>query len=176
MINIIKKLLILLPILSLAHPHLFIDTKLKFIIKKDRIDRVNIIWIFDDINSQIFMMDYDRNKDKKFDNQESQEFKKEYFNKSFIHIKIDGKDIRLSEYINNFKVEYKKNLLLVNFSINFQNIKQKNLIEIGFWDKENYTAFTINEEKIIFQGKKLRTDIDFHYADLFVADLLKIKL
>ena len=178
----IKKLLILLiPVLSLAHPHLFINTKLNFTIKKDKIDRLHIAWVFDDMNSQILMMDYDTNRDKKLNKKETQKFKKIYFdklskNKPFIHIKVDGKKIALAKYMSAFSMKYKKNLLTLNFTVNFKKIKQKKTIDIGFWDEENYTAFSMDPEQIKFRGKTLKTELEFYEADLFVADVLKVTL
>ncbi len=178
----IKKLLIFLfPILSLAHPHLFIDAKLNFTIKKNKIDKLHVAWVFDDMNSQILMMDYDSNRDKKLDKKETQRFKKTYFDKlanskSFTHVKADGKDIILSKKISSFKVAYKKNLLIVNFAIDFKKIKQIKTIDIGFWDEENYTAFSIEPERIKFKGKALKMQLEFYESDLFVTDVLKVTL
>jgi len=178
----IKKLLILLfPVLSLAHPHLFIDTKLNFTIKKNKIDTLHVAWVFDDMNSQILMMDYDTNRDKKLNKKETQKFKKIYFDKlskkkPFTHIKVDGKEIVLSKQVSAFKIDYKKNLLIINFTVDFKKIKQLKSIDIGFWDEENYTAFSMDPEYIKFKGKTLKTELDFYEADLFVADVLKVTL
>ena len=176
-LKIMKKLLLLLiPLLSFAHPHLFIDTKLDFTITNDKIEKLDITWVIDDMNSQIFMMDYDSNRDKKINKQEMQKLKKEYFSKPFTHINIDGKEINPLADINHFSIDYKKGLLVVSFSISFKKMKQKKVIELGFWDDENYTALTINRDHIKFKGKVLKTEMDFHYADLFVADIIKVNL
>ena len=181
-LNMIKKLLILLfPLLSLAHPHLFIDSKLNFTVKKNKIDRLHVSWVFDDMNSQILMMDYDTNRDKKLSKKETQRFKKLYFDtlskkKPFVHITVDGKKIIVSKKMSAFKMVYKKNLLIINFTVDFKKIKQKKDIDIGFWDETNYTAFSMEPEQIKFRGKTLETKLDFYEADLFVADVLKVML
>ena len=179
----IKKLviLLLLPILSLAHPHLFIDTKLNFTIKNNKIDKLHVSWVFDDMNSQILMMDYDTNRDKKLNEKETQKFKKIYFDKlskkkPFTHIKVDGKKMALYKYMSAFSMKYKKHLLTLKFTVDFKKIKQKKTINIGFWDEENYTAFAMDPEYIKFKGKTLKTELDFYEADLFVADVLKVML
>ena len=178
----IKKLLILLlPVLSVAHPHLFIDTKLSFIVKKNKIDTLHVSWVFDDMNSQILMMDYDTNRDKKLNKKETQRFKKLYFDelskkKPFVHITVDGKKIIVSKKMSAFKMVYKKNLLIMNFTVDLKKIKQKKAIDIGFWDETNYTAFSMEPEQIKFKGKTLETELDFYEADLFVADVLKVIL
>ncbi len=167
--------------LSLAHPHLFINTKLNFTIKKDKIDTLHVAWVFDDMNSQILMMDYDTNRDKKFNKKEIQRFKRIYFNKlsknrPFIHIKVDGKEVDLAKQISPFSIKYNKNLFIVNFTVDFKKIKQIKMIDIGFWDEENYTAFSMESERIKFKGKTLKTELGFYEADLFVADVLKVTL
>ena len=180
--NMIKKLLILLlPMFSIAHPHLFINAKLNFIIKKNKIDKLHVTWVFDDMNSQILMMDYDTNKDKKLNKRETQQFKKTYFDtlansKSFTHLKVDGKDINLAKQLSTFKITYKKNLIIMNFTIDFKQLKQLKTIDIGFWDKENYTAFSMEPERIMFKGKTLETELAFYEEDLFVSDILKVIL
>jgi len=178
----IKILLILcLPILSLAHPHLFIDAKLDFTIKNNKIETLQVTWVFDDMNSQILMMDYDTNRDKKFSKKESQRFKKNYYgtlskNKPFTHIKVDGKKVALSKYRSAFDMAYKKNLLIIRFTIDFKKIRQKKSMDIVFWDKENYTAFAIEPEYVTFKGKTLKTELDFYETDLSVSDLLRVSL
>jgi len=178
-----KKLavLLLLPVLSFAHPHMFIDTKLNFTIKNNQIDNLHVSWVFDDMNSQMLMMDYDKNRDKKLSKKEAQQFKKIYFDppsqkKVFTHIKVDGKKIALSKYASMFKMDYKKNLLIMNFTVDFKKIKQKKTIAISFWDETNYTAFSIEPDSVKFKGKRLKTEFDFYEADLFVADVLKVTL
>ncbi len=178
----IKKLIILLlPILSLAHPHIFIDTKLDFVTKNNKVDKLHVSWIFDDMNSQILMMDFDTNRDKKLDKKETQKFLKTYFNelsknRPFMNVKVDGKKISLTKHISPFSIKYKKNLLIINFTVDFKKIKQTKTIDIGFWDEKNYTAFAMEPEYINFKGKKLNVELDFYEADLFVADVLKVIL
>jgi len=178
----IKKLIILLlPILSLAHPHIFIDTKLDFTTKNNKVDKLQVSWIFDDMNSQILMMDFDTNRDKKLDKKETQKFLKTYFNKlsknrPFIHVKVAGKNVSLTKHISPFSIKYKNNLLVMNFTVDFKKIKQTKTIDIGFWDETNYTAFAMEPERIKFKGKKLKVELGFYEEDLFVADVLKIML
>lgn len=176
-----KKLLLLLflPICLLAHPHIFIETKLNFVVKNDKISKLNISWFFDDMSSQIFMMDYDRNRDKKFNKKEIQKFKKLYFDRLlkeqyFTHLKVDGKNINIFKYIEEFKLDYRKNFFIVNFTIDFQKIKQKKSLTLAFWEEEYYHSFSI--EKITFKGKKLKNTLDFYFGDLVVTDIIKVKL
>ncbi len=75
-----------------------------------------------------------------------------------------------------FNMAYKKNLLVIRFTIDFKKIKQTKSIDIGFWDEENYTAFAMEPEFIKFKGKTLKTKLDFYETDLFVADILKVTL
>lgn len=178
-----KKILLLLiiPLFSLAHPHVFIDTKLTLTTRHNRIDTLKITWQFDDMNSQIIMMDYDSNRDKKFSKKERQRFKKTYFDKLsaknyFTHIKVDGKEMKISNSINNFSVGYKNHLLIVSYTLDFKKTKQQKSIHIAFWDEVNYNAFLIEEGNFKFSGKALRTELDFFESDLFVTDLLKVAL
>ncbi len=174
-------LILLLPVLSLAHPHLFIDSKLDITVKNNKIETLQVTWILDDMNSQILMMDYDTNRDNRLNKRESQQFKKIYFdklskNKPFTHIKVDGKKMALAKHMSTFSIAYQKNLLIIRFTIDFKKIKQKKFIDIGFWDEENYTAFAMEPEFIKFKGKSLKTKLDFYETDLSVIDILKVTL
>ena len=176
-----KKLLLLLflPIYLSAHPHVFIKTELNFIVKKEKVSKLNISWIFDDMSSEIFMMDYDKNRNKKLDKKEIQKFKKTWFDKLskkeyFTHLKVDGTKIDISKHMENFTLEYKKNFFIVKFTIDFKKIKQKKSLSLTFWEETYYNSFSIDD--LTYKGKELKTTIDFFFGDLFVTDIIEIKL
>ena len=172
-------LLLFLPIYLSAHPHVFIKTELNFIVKKEKISKLNVSWTFDDMSSEIFMMDYDKNRDKKLNKKEIQKFKKTWFDKLskkdyFTHLKVDGKKIDISAYIKNFTLDYKKNFFIVKFTIDFKKIKQKKSLSLAFWEEEYYNSFSI--EDLTYKGKELKTIIDLFFGDLFVTDIVEITL
>lgn len=59
---------------AFSHPHFFIDSKIS--IEKDKIKNE---WIFDRLNSKVLLFDFDRNRDKLFDEEEKEEFLKAHF-------------------------------------------------------------------------------------------------
>jgi len=172
-------LLLLLPMFLTAHPHVFIKTNLNFIVKKEKVSKLNILWSFDDMSSEMFMMDYDKNRDKKLSKKEIQKFKKTWFNKLskkhyFTHLKVDGKKIDIFKHIEDFTLDYKKNFFIVKFTIDFKKIKQKKSITLTFWEDNHYNSFSIND--LTYKGKELKTTVDFLFGELFVTDIVEIKL
>ena len=172
-------LLLLLPIYIFAHPHVFIKTELNFIVKKEKVSKFNVSWNFDDMSSEMFMMDYDKNRNKKLDKKEIQKFKKTWFDKLskkeyFTHLKVDGKKIDIFKHMENFTLDYKKNFFIVKFTIDFKKIKQKKSLSLTFWEEAYYNSFSIDD--LTYKGKELKTSIDFFFGDLFVTDIVEIEL
>ena len=100
-------LVLLLPIICFGHPHLFANVGLEIKALDNKINSIKISWQFDDMTSQMLLMDYDKNRDKKFDKEESLRFKTDTFDKLkeygyYTHIKIDGKKIDIENHIDNF--------------------------------------------------------------------------
>lgn len=57
-----------------AHPHFFIDSKLDI---KDGV--IKNEWVFDRLNSRVLLFDFDKNSNKKLDEEEKQQFIKTHF-------------------------------------------------------------------------------------------------
>ncbi len=172
--------LLLIPIITFAHPHVFADVALKIEVKNSQLDAVQISWHYDEMTSAILLMDYDKNRDGKFDKKESQFFKEQVFDtlkeyEYYTHFKIDGKKIPIDNRTKNFFLTYEKNKFIVNYTVSLQDISQEKSIDIGFWDKEFYSSFDISSEFVTF-NKKLKFDIEEVEDDIYMGVVLKLKL
>ena len=170
----------LLPLLSFAHPHVFADVALKIELKNSQINTVQISWHYDEMTSQMLLMDYDKNRDGKFDKKESLFFKEQVFDtlkqyEYYTHIKIDGKKIPIDKLVKEFFLTFEKNKFIVNYIISLQETKQKSSIDIGFWDKEFYSSFDIDPAFVTF-NKKLKFEIEEVEEDIYMGVVLKLKL
>jgi len=169
----------LIPIIAFAHPHVFVDVALAIKVKNNQLNSIQISWHYDEMTSQILLMDYDKNRDRKFDEKESLFFKEQVFDtlkqyEYYTHIKIDTKKTALS--IQNFFISFEENKFVVNYVVSLQGIVQKSTVDIGFWDKEFYSSFDIASELITFSDKKLKFDIEEVEDDLYMGVVLKLKL
>ncbi len=171
---------LVIPILAFSHPHVFADVALKIEVKNDQLNTIQISWHYDDMTSQILLMDYDKNRDGKFDKKESQFFKEQVFDtlkqyEYYTHINIDKKKIPIDTHIENFFLSFEKNKFVVNYVVSLQNIPQINTIDIAFWDAEFYSSFDISSEFVTF-NKKLKFDIEEVEDDIYMGVVLKLQL
>jgi ABC-type uncharacterized transport system substrate-binding protein len=143
-----------------SHPHLFIDLSLNLdISKKDKsIKTIQLEWLFDEMNSEIMIMDYDQNSDGIFDKKETAFFKHELFDylmKEYGYytlIKSVTKTIELENLFKNIKLSIKKDSKIRNFVItidlDFSSVKQNNFLEFRFIDESYMTSFKLDKNSI----------------------------
>jgi len=62
-----------------AHPHVFIDVKLKFVLSDTALDGFYVYWEFDPMNSAGILMEFDKNRDKRIDTAEARVLRREAF-------------------------------------------------------------------------------------------------
>ncbi len=161
-----KKIFILLMILSpmalYAHPHVWIDASVKIHLNdKKQITAITEVWEFDDMFSLAVIEDSDKNKDKKFSEEEIASVKKFYFlnleNYGFYtNIFIDGKEMPLKMTLTDFSAEIVDEKVVYVFTINlsksFNPFKQK--VDIGIYDSQYYADILYAEEPFYAQGIK----------------------
>ncbi len=174
-------LILLVPLISFAHPHVYADIDLDIQTKENQVQQIDISWNYDDMTSQILLMDYDKNKDGKFSKEESFFFKNQVFDtlkpyEYYTHIKIDNKKYPIDKRFKNFFLTFEKNKFIVHYTIDLKDISQKDSIDLGFWDKEFYSAFDLSSKSIKFSGKKLKFTIEEIEDDIFMGIVLRIKL
>lgn len=143
-----------------GHPHTFIDVFLKINSTQNIINNINFKWKFDEMTSQLLIMDFDQNGNKKIDKNEQIFIEKNYFNflndyNYYTNIKIAGKNIKTKPI--NFNCYIEKNRIIYKFDIIFK--KNKNDIKIDFYDEEMFTAF-------ILKNKFIKSKIKFNILDL----------
>ena len=174
-------LLLCLPYLSFAHPHMFVDVDMTLTMKENQVQKAAISWTFDDMNSQILLMDYDKNRDGKFDEKEALFFKGEVFDKLgdyeyYTHIMIDGKKVLIDKRHSDFHLSFEKNHFIVHYTVSLADVAQKKSVEFGFWDKEFFSSFDIEEKSVHFKGQKLPLMIDDIEEDIYMGIVLKLTL
>lgn len=134
-------LLFFLFFIGFAHPHFFIDSKLKIeknIIKSE--------WFFDRLNSRVLLFDFDKNRNKIFDKEEKEEFIKTHF----LGLEKNNYNIFLSSD-DEIKVEPK------NIDVVFYKKRVKLSFDIEFSVGDVFTMCTMDEK--IYMAYKL-IDLD----------------
>ncbi len=157
-------ILILFTTILSAHPHCFIDVY-PTMDKKS----ITIKWIFDEMSSQMLIMDFDKNHDGKINKKESQYIYKEAF-------KVLKEYDYYTYFLNNKKkistpnaYDFHASIENFRFMYSFKIKVNKKVTNIQFCDEDMFTAFVIKKDfiKIGNTNKKItlkEMDNDYFYG------------
>ena len=144
-----------LPIFLSAHPHIFIDIHLNIFEKNKEFKKIQVQWVFDDMNSEILILDYDLNRDRKFSANETQLFKDEVFNiltaqyHSYTYLKLNSKDINISKRIADFTLSIRGNQFFqLSYTIDLSRFKDIDYFELSFYDESYMTSMILKEKYV----------------------------
>jgi ABC-type uncharacterized transport system substrate-binding protein len=160
------RFLFFVPLFVFAHPHTFVDVHMDIVGSKDFVDTVKFSWYFDEMTSELLLMDIDQNLDSKIDKNENIYVKDNYFvdlreYNYYTNIKIDQKPIPTQP--KNFTVSIVDTRVVYSFDI---DIKQKtDKILIDFYDKERFVAMMVKREFIHSNVpyRIVEDDADYYY-------------
>lgn len=166
-----KSFIILFFVLSktlFAHPHTFIDVFPKIYNNENIITSISMMWKFDEMTSELLIMEFDENSNGKIDEEEQKYIKKNYFDslkdyEFYTYLFIDKKPISIiPKNFKSFIDKEKRIVYIFDFEIN----SDKNNVYIDFYDSENFSAFVL--KKAFVKGKIpygiSGTDKDFYYS------------
>ena len=149
---------------GLAHPHIFIDTKVG--VEKDKII---ITWVFDEMSSSMLIADYDKNKNKVLEKNEIDFIEKDHFKSLaaysyFSAFLVNKEELKIRTY-SAFSAFIEKGRLNYHFEISKPKSK---LYEILFYDPERYVALIVNKKDVKCYSeatcKSEGYDADFYYV------------
>ncbi len=148
-----------------AHPHVFIDNHVTIVFDGKGLAGFQLRWLFDDMTSSGFIMDYDANGDGRLDGNEVKVLKAEAFDnlKNYNYmtsVSIDDRDFKV-QYVKNFFAEVENGRLSYNFLIpcHVSAITDNKQIRLSVFDQEFFIDFTLN--KMI--GVREAESIDHRY-------------
>jgi len=165
-------------IMVFGHPHMFATVNLDVKNQAKEIHNVSIEWVFDEMNSAMLIMDYDKNFDKKFSHSESMKFKKNVFDtlgefSYYTHLKIDGKKIDIKNLVKKFALDLRDNKFVVQYSLDLTKFKAKKEFYLGFWDEEFYTSMELMKKNVKFK-EKIAFKISELQDDIYLGYILKV--
>jgi ABC-type uncharacterized transport system substrate-binding protein len=152
---------LLLPLLLLvfstkaaAHPHVFIVNHVTVVFNEKGLSGFELKWMFDDITSAGFILDYDTNRDGRFSPQEASVLKQEAFDNLrnydyMTEITIDGKPFTV-QYVRDFRPEIVDGLLAYHFTIpcHVTAIATPKRITIAVYDQEYFIDFSLVRDAV----------------------------
>ena len=164
----------MLPYLLFAHPHTFIDVYADINSSKNN-QNITFKWKFDEMTSQLLLMEFDANMDGKLDKDEIEYIKTNYFESLveygyYTYIKVGNKSIKTKPF--NFTSFIEDNIKIVyQFDINIKEEKKKH-IAISLYDEERFSALILKKEFIKSNIKYKLSDI---VNDIYFGYKLELK-
>jgi ABC-type uncharacterized transport system substrate-binding protein len=148
---------------------MFIDLKVNVI---DSLKRVDIDWVFDEMNSEILLMDYDMNGDNSFTKDEVENFKDSFFIEfieeynSFTYVTVDQLTEIESKYLfENIDLSVSKERnFIISFSLNLRDIAIDRELQLKFYDSSHMTAFELQKRDIKSGKKFLLSESGLYYG------------
>ncbi len=151
-----------------AHPHTFIDIFPTINNKNEKIDTIRFKWSFDEMTSQLLIMEFDQNLDEKLDKKEIAYIKDNYFDPLdeygfYTDIKLSKKRIKTSPTNFTAKIENKIN---ITYEFDIKIDTHKDNLQIEFYDQEMFTAFMLKKDfiKSNLSYEVVDVDNDFYFA------------
>ena len=91
---------------SWSHPHIFLYSTVKVVFDEKGLAGVQVNWVFDEMFSSMMILDFDKNRNGRFEPAEIESLKKGAFDNLrqfdyFMHIKISGKSFKV-KYVTDF--------------------------------------------------------------------------
>ncbi|ADU67160.1 protein of unknown function DUF1007 [Desulfurispirillum indicum S5] len=143
---------------AVAHPHMFIDASYHLHIHRSHLERIDVEWRFDEMNTALYLMDFDRNGNGQIDPPEEEVIRQRIFNQLgpysyFTHIFLDDKAANAPLQGENFRVTVEGNKLVMRFELR-TNLLLPPGRKIGVYaaDEEGFMALDIKTERIAFTG------------------------
>ena len=152
---LILSLILLFPITSTAHPHVFLDTRLDFQFKQESLDGFWVEWLFDEIFTASIRMDYDADRNNQFDADEIEAIRQGAFSNLrhfnyFTYVKA-GKQLHKVTKVNSFSAKMSNNRLVYRFFVPWNvpaTQKTKNLI-VAIYDESFYCDIEFRKKKFV---------------------------
>lgn len=150
-----------------AHPHVFIDSSLNLHFEDNSLKSIDVVWTFDDMSSDMFLIDLDTNADGALTqaewNKQRPDIESYLAEHSFfVHVMLDGQRIPLTK-VTNFVATFENGTLKYKMSIPFTVAKKSTTqkMQIAIFDPSYYSDFYTALEAVAFDGKKdLQLSID----------------
>ncbi|OBQ54832.1 DUF1007 family protein [Halodesulfovibrio spirochaetisodalis] len=150
----------IVPQTAKAHPHVFVDSSLKLNFTNNTLTSIDVVWTFDEMSSDMFLIDLDTNADGALTTAEWVKQRPDiegYLGEQsfFVHVTCNGKRITL-EKIKNFTATFSGGILkyAMTLPVNIAKKTDRQKVQIAIFDPSYYTDFYTALEAVSVSGKK----------------------
>jgi ABC-type uncharacterized transport system substrate-binding protein len=145
--------------ISWAHPHVAIYNSVVIVFDQKGLAGFRIRWRFDEIFSNMMFLDYDTNKNKRFEPSEIQSIKTKAFSNLgnfdyFTHVKINDTPFKV-KYVKDFSAAIQKNSLVYQFFVpcHVQALASNKTVKLAVYDQSFYCNVFLEEDPVSFENK-----------------------
>lgn len=174
-IGIFAALIILMPVLAAAHPHVFVASEAEVLTDDTTVTGIRQIWYFDEAFTAGILADYDLDGDSAFNEAESNAVENGAFinlqNFSFFTtIEIDGRAVRPREY-SDFSVGVKDGMLYYAFTTPLHKSSAESGITFTMlnYDPEYYVDFYVGMGPKMHIAEDAAYTLNVQYEDDYSA-------
>jgi ABC-type uncharacterized transport system substrate-binding protein len=183
-------IILFIPITSVAHPHVFIDTRVSVLFNEKGLTCFKIEWTFDEMFSSTLIQDFDINLDGKFNVKEIKKIEsvilsnlKEY--DWFTHITINDKQFTIKE-INGFYASIDSGVVFYEFFLPCEvtAVERDREVKIAIYDPTYFvqilwaseTPFCFKDtSNILLNYEVFEDEGNSYYYGQIIPEALKIK-
>jgi len=144
---------LLLPDTAAAHPHVFIEQRLKVVFDDNGLSGIQVNWQFDDMFSSMIANDHDLDKNNSLDPEEVASIKEKAFAyiaeyDYFFSVKIEGKPFPV-KWVTDFSAELDQGKLIYDFFIpcHVAAVGTAKKVIVASYDPNYYTAIFFADRK-----------------------------
>jgi ABC-type uncharacterized transport system substrate-binding protein len=150
---------------AFAHPHVFIEERIKFEFDAKGLAGIRMIWTFDDMFTTMVAGDFDKNKNQALEPEEVADVKKSMFDNLvnyayYAFVKIDSKPFEV-KYVRDFKARLNKGILTYEFMIpcHVTATVQPKVVTLTSYDPDYYCALFFAEDTPILISGDAAVDV-----------------
>jgi len=137
-----------------AHPHVFIDSYVNVVFDEQGLAGFEMVWLFDDMTSSGYILDYDQDRDGGFDSEETAVIKQEAFDNLaeyhyMVFIFFDEKPFTV-RYVKDFQAEIRNKRLVYRYFIpcHVPASQREKTIRFSVYDETYFVDFTLKDREI----------------------------
>jgi ABC-type uncharacterized transport system substrate-binding protein len=150
---------ILLSALNLsAHPHVFVDSTVKFVFDENGLAGAEVNWVFDEMFSSMIILDYDKNANQQFEPAEITKVRQQVFANLrqfnyFMHIKIDGKSFAVN-FVTEFSAAIIEGKVVYRFFVpcHVKASATFKELQLSIYDNTFYSSVFLEKKSLKFKN------------------------
>jgi ABC-type uncharacterized transport system substrate-binding protein len=142
----VAAVLALVPAVAPAHPHVFIDYSIVFLVGPRGPESVRIEWTFDEVYSSMLLKQYDADRDGVFSPRELQVLEEKHFRRLgedhyFLELKAAGRSVPVAG-VREFQAKAGRGSVSYGFTVPLPGLDaDQGVVEVLLEDAEYYVAF-----------------------------------